>query len=309
MKTSRLTSIFAKPILICVFYGIVAKLSLTLLLTVITTVALMAGHPKHELVNNINDIHNNYAFLASGAGAILALTILWLGDRALMLKNYFWNLPGRKVWQLSLMAKNELSRGAGTALLMSAFLVLVLWVSRQINFLGLFFDSNTTPMSYVTFLINIFGLIALSLGEEYIFRHKILSHLVQKIRAIPAIIITAACYIAVKRIQVDLSITDTINLLLLNLVLGLYFVNNGYTLYRSFSFVAMLYLVISPVTGLPLWQRTGPSFLLFRDVTTSSTLLTGGPAGPMNSLITTVLLLLLAVSQYMSWQSKYARQQ
>ena len=106
-------------------------------------------------------------------------------------------------------------------------------------------------------------MVTLLVCEEFLFRHKILRAFLSEVPAAPAIVLTSALQILVRHVQFQLDLFDYVNLLLLNVALGFFFVKSG-KCQRGLGFLLSLLCLLHNFGGLLLWGNESPSFFLFK---------------------------------------------
>lgn len=291
-------------VLIALFYLCVAKLAHTLLITGVTSYVLLTAKNGTDLPNTVNEISSQFVFFSYALGALLVSLTLWFGNRALYGKSSFWNEGKKKFWELSREIKTNLSRGAGSALLIVLLLVLLLLATGDILYLGLYITSAIGTAVFPLYLMDVLSLVTFIFCEEYIFRYRLLGGLQQILPPTYAVAGASLAYVLIKWIQFDLTAIDILNLLLLNATLGVFYLRTG-RVHRGLSFVLVFYGVLHSFLGLPLFSQQGSSFLLLKhNAQTGSAWLTGADAGPLGGLAMTSLLLLLFAGALWSWRTE-----
>ncbi len=283
------------------FYLMASQVAQTLLYTLVTYVVAAANKTGADFSNTINEIAGQYLLLSFSLGALLLMVTTWLGDKALYRHDAFWTEPHKTLWQLNRLNKQELLRGLSSGAMAAAVYLLVITASGQAAFLGIYITSTLGTPVFPLFFLNLLALGTLLVCEEYIFRHKILKQLLQKMSPLQAVVCTSALYILVKELQFTLQPLDYLNLLFLNVALGFFFLKSGCS-HRNLGFLLALFGFLHPLAGLPLWEVESPSFFLFKTNARSSELLTGNSAGPMAGLALTSILLVFSVGAYLSWK-------
>jgi hypothetical protein len=124
-----------------------------------------------------------------------------------------------------------------------------------------------------------------------------------------AVVFTAAAYLLVKYFQFELELMDMVNLALMNLAVGYFYLKSGIA-HRGIGFLVMLLVFLHPLAGLPLWDNESPSFFLFKAAQRGQELLFGGSAGPFAGLALSSIFVFFAIGSAFSWkQDQEARRQ
>jgi hypothetical protein len=287
--------------LLFLIYLLATQVSLTLLYTIVAYLVSAADKTGVEFGNTVNEIAGQYVLLALALGSLLLCVTTWLGDRALYREDIFWTERNRSLWQLNRFTKSEFLRGISSGVLAAVMYLLLSAVSGQIGFLGVYITSTLGTPVFPLFFIDILSLTTLVICEEFLFRHKILKRLLHQMPPTFAVLTTTGLFILVKDLQFELATLDYVNLTLLNLALGYFFLKSG-TSHRGIGFLLFLLGILHPIAGLPLWAVESPSFFLFKATARSSTLLSGGAAGPMAGLGLCSILLVFAGGSYLTWK-------
>jgi hypothetical protein len=159
------------------------------------------------------------------------------------------------------------------------------------------------------FFVDLLSLFALLICEEFIFRHKIQKYLFLRLPPSVAVLLTSAFYLLVKNLQFQLNVLDLLNLGLMSVALGFFYLKSGRS-HRGIGFVLALITVFHPFAGLPLWDSESPSFLLFKPAMKSSEFLSGVRGAPFSGIGLTSILLMIAIGAYWTWRRDLeARQQ
>lgn len=293
---------YRRVLLLILFYGVVSKLANTLLLTIVSGWVLFMNPDGAILSDTINEVASQFVFIAAASGALLVALTVWLGDKALYANRPFWNTPNRPFWQLERGTKLELARGLGTGLLVAVVLTGALTAANHIGYLGLFLTSTVGTPTFPLFFSDLIALITFLVCEEYIFRHRILPDLLRFRGPHNAVWITTLLYIGIKYLQFPLTNIDVLNITLLNLSLGYFYLKAGKP-HRGLALLSALFGMLHSISGLPLWGQLSPSLFLFKHSNKASDLLTGGLAGPMGSLGMTSVLVIIFIGAYFSWRS------
>jgi membrane protease YdiL (CAAX protease family) len=288
-------------LLILGFYLAATQVAHTLLYTIVAYIVSAADKTGTDFGNTVNEIAGQYYFFSFSLAALLMTFTTWQGDRALYRHDPFWNENHQPVWQLNRLTKEELIRGISSGAI-AAFIYLSLFtLSGRGNFLGVYITSTLGTPVFPLFFLDLAALSALLFCEEYIFRHKILRRLLQQFTPGTAVCLTAAAYLAVKYLQFELGWMDYLNLSLMNLALGYFFLKSGKA-HRGIGFALVLVLVLHSLAGLPLWDSESPSFFLFKATQRNAEILFGGGAGPFAGLALSSIFVVFALGGAISWK-------
>jgi membrane protease YdiL (CAAX protease family) len=284
-----------------IIYALVCKIVNTLLFTIVSSLVLVKGKVGLDFSNTVNEVAGQYIFLAYAVGAAFVTITLWLGDRALYQHQVFWNDNHRSFWQLERRAKEEFLRGLSSGLSVAFIYILVFAIAGAIIYLGTYITSAIGTPVFPLFFMDLLSLIVFIFCEEFLFRHKLLRKIHERMSPMRAVLLTSGIYIALKYVQFQLVPLDYINLLLLNITLGFFYLKSGRA-HRGLGFLSALYGALHSFAGLPLWTHSSPSFFLFKENTKMISSLSGGSAGPLSSLGLTSILLVFAIGAYISWK-------
>lgn len=292
----------AKPILFLLgFYLLISQLSQTLLYTIITYFVSASGKTGIEFSNTVNEIASQYIFLSFSLGALLVAGTSWMGDRALYRSVPFWNDPRKPFWQLDRFTKVEFFRGISSGMIAALVFLLISTLSRQVNYLGIYITSTVGTPVFPLFFTDLVALVVFVVCEEYIFRHKIFSHLLKYMGPGSAVLLTSTLFTLTKHFQFELQAIDYFNLFCLNFALCFFYLK-AQKCHRGLGFLASLLGVLHPIAGLPLWSHESPSFFLFKTTARSSETLSGGAAGPMAGLGLLSIVMVFTIGGYLSWK-------
>lgn len=296
-------------LLLLAFYLAATQLAHTLLYTIVAYLVSAAEKTGTDFGNTVNEIAGQYHFFAFALSALLMALTTWQGGRALYRQDVFWNESHKPVWRLNRLTKEELLRGIASGTIAGLVYLLLFTVSRQGNFLGVYLTSTFGTPVFPLFFIDLLALGTLLFCEEYIFRHKILPLLLVRMPAGWAVWLTTLFYLLVKYLQFELSAMDFLNLGLLNIALGYFFLKSGKA-HRGLGFVMSLILLLHSGAGLPLWDNESPSFFLFKSTHRDQEILFGGGGGPFAGLALSSIFVVLAIGAAYRWkQEQEARQQ
>lgn len=287
------------------FYLLATQVAQTLLYTVVAYLVSAAAKTGSDFGNTVNEISSQYLFLAFALAALLLSVTTWIADRALYRQDPFWNSPLKPAWQLDRLTKRELLRGLSSGAIAVLVYLLLFTVSGQLSFLGVYITSTVGTPVFPLFFVDFISLAVLVICEEFIFRHKIQKFLLAHISPGKSILITTMLYLAVKHIQFQLTGIDYLNLTLMNLALGFFFLKSGRS-HRGLGFLLSLLCLFHPVAGLPLWDTEGPSFFLFKPLGHGPELLAGVHGAPFSGLGLTSILLMIFGGAYLTWKQDVA---
>ncbi|MGE3261889.1 MAG: CPBP family glutamic-type intramembrane protease [Bacteriovoracia bacterium] len=301
-----------KPIFfILLFYLIATQVAQTLLYTVVAYLVSATDKTGSDFGNTVNEISSQYLLLAFALAALLLSVTTWLADRALYRQDPFWNSPLKPAWQLDRITKRELLRGLSSGAIAVLVYLFLFTLSGQLSFLGVYITSTLGTPVFPLFFVDFAALVVLVICEEFIFRHKIQKFLLGRLPAGLAICATTAAYLFVKNLQFQLTGLDCLNLVLVNLALGFFYLKSGRS-HRGLGFLLSLLCMLHPIAGLPLWETEGPSFFLFKPIGKGSELLAGLHGAPFSGLGLTSILVMIVGGAYLTWKqdvaASYARQ-
>lgn len=295
--------------LILGFYLGATQIAHTLLYTIVAYLVSAAEKTGTDFGNTVNEIAGQYHFFSFALAALLMALTTWKGDRALYRHDQFWNENHQPVWQLNRLTKEELLRGLSSGAIAAGVYLLLFTVSGQGSFLGVYITSTFGTPVFPLFFLDFAALCTLLFCEEYIFRHKILKRLLIQLPPGMAITLTAAAYLLVKYLQFELGLMDMMNLALMNVALGYFYLKSGKA-HRGIGFLLMLLGFLHSVAGLPLWDNESPSFFLFKSAQRNHEVLFGGGAGPFGGLALSSIFLVFTIGCALSWKQELeARQQ
>lgn len=187
----------------------------------------------------------------------------------------------------------------GTILGVGTIIAFVL--SGNYRFQGLLLQADEGPWSLATAGLRALSITLLVYCEEFLFRQKLLSALRRDVADIPAAVLCAVLFCAVKQLQFDLGWMQTATLFLATLALGLRAEVEG-DFARGAGFWAALLVLFQPLLSLPVLGSDFQGIFLVRYEPSPGIqadlfrLLTGGAGGPLSSF---GLQLLLAAE---AWQ-------
>ncbi len=288
-------------LLIFVAYAAASKVAHTLLYTLVSSWVLMTSQDQGSFSDLVNEIASQFVFVAYAAAALLLALTVWLGDKALYSHRPFWNLQSRAAWQLDRNTKSEFGNGLGSGFLLAVALLVILLAGSYVNYLGVFLTSTVGTPVFPLFFSDLVALVVFVVCEEFLFRHKILPRILEFRGPHEAAWISSLLYVGLKHFQFQLTLLDWVNLMLLNLTLGYYYLKSGKA-HRGLGLSAALYGTLHALGGLPLWNQVSPSLFLFKHNMKASDLMSGGAAGPMASLAMTLFLLIALVTGYRRWR-------
>lgn len=299
MKAPSLRVSLFSCLFISLFWAFFSQGAITLLYTIIVYFISHSGIHENEFGTTVHDVSSQFIFITLATASLAVASTLFYADRALYRSLPFW--ASAKSTKLNLESKSELWRGISSGLTLPIIFIFVFVFSRQVTYLGLYLTSAIGTPAFPLFFVNFFGLFILVVCEEFIFRHKILRYLSQHLSPFLAILVTGIIYIAIKSIQFTLEWSDLLNLMLLNVSVGFFFLKH-FRVHRGLGFLLSFYLSIHSICGLPLWGVQSPSLFLFKVSSKSSTFLSGGSLGPLAGLGITSILFFSCVGSYMSWK-------
>lgn len=300
---------FLRPVLfLLAFYLIGVQIAQTLLYTVVAYLVSASEKTGVDFGNTVNEISGQYLMLAFAAAGLLLSVTAWLADKALYRQDPFWNSPFRPPWQLDRQTKRELLRGLSSGVIVALVYLFLFTASGQLAFLGVYLTSTFGTPVFPLFFVDLAGLVTLVVCEEFIFRHKIQKYLFLNLPPITAVLLTSAAYLLVKNLQFQLGRLDLLNLFLLSVALGFFYLKSG-RCHRGIGFMLALLCTIHPMAGLPLWDTESPSFFLFKPVSHASEFLSGYRGAPFSGIGLTSILLMIAIGAYWTWRQDSAARQ
>lgn len=288
-------------LLLLLVYVLVSQLSQTLLYTIVTYLVSLADKTGAEFGNAVNEIAGQYFLLSLSLAALLVAITVHQADRALYRAQPFWNDHNRPAWQLDRVRKEELLRGVSNGGLAALVYLVFFSISGQISYLGVYISSAIGTPIFPLIFMDLAGLVVFLVCEEFLFRHKVLRNLLALMPAPLAIALTGALQVLVRHWQFQLSPFDYLNLFLLNVALG-YFYLRSRKFQRGLGFLLALVVLMHSLSGLPLWGNESPSFFLFKAAARAPAFLTGGAGGPFAGAGMLGILLLFVVASYLSWK-------
>jgi membrane protease YdiL (CAAX protease family) len=295
-----------KPVFFIVgFYLLATQIAQTLLYTVVTYLVSAADKTGNDFSNTVNEISSQYLLLAFALAALLLSVTAWVADRALYRQDPFWNSPLKPFWQLDRVTKRELLRGLASGTIAALVYLFLFTVSGQLSFLGVYITSTLGTPVFPLFFVDLISLVVLVFCEEFIFRHKVQKYLLAHLPSGAAVFITTILYLAVKNLQFQLTGLDFVNLTLVNLALGFFYLKSSRS-HRGLGFLLSLLCVFHPLCGLPIFETEGPSFLLFKPIVKGPELLSGVHGAPFTGLGLTVILVMIVGGAYLTWKQDVA---
>lgn len=291
-----------KPVVFpLVAYAAISQVAHTFLYTIVAYMVSLSTKTGPEFSNTVNEISSQYLLFATALGAVALVFTLWQADRALYRVIPFWNDAHRPLWQLDRVRKEEFLRGLSSGALAAFSYLIFFTAAGQLGYLGIYITSMIGTPIFPLFFLDAASLLALLVCEEYLFRHKILRNLLTDLPPSAAIVLTACLQILVRHLQFQLDLLDYVNLFLLNLALGFFFVKSG-KCQRGLGFLLAFLCLLHNCGGLLLWGNESPSFFLFKPDARSSPLLTGGQSGVLSGAGISIILVLLALGSYLTWK-------
>jgi hypothetical protein len=282
-------------------YVVASQLARTFLDTIVAYMVSLSSKVGTDFTNSVNEISGQYVLFAVATGAALLSVTLWQADRALYRQVPFWGDGRRPFWQLDRVRKEELLRGLSSGLLAALVYLIFYTAAGQVSYLGVYITSTMGTPIFPLFFLDLASVAVLLTCEEYLFRHKILRALLAQLPASAAVVLTSALHVLVRHLQFQLAPFDYVNLALLNLALGYFFVKSGKS-QRGLGFLLALLCGLHNFAGLLLWGNESPSFFLFKASPRSSPFLTGGASGPLGGAGVFVILVLFALGSYLTWK-------
>lgn len=286
--------------LLLLAYGLATQLAHTLLYTIVAYLVSAADKRGTEFGNTVNEIAGQYHFVAFSLSALLVAFTTWRADRALYRFEPFWNAPHKPFWRLDRTTKEELVRGLSSALVVAITYLGLFTLSGHGSFLGIYLTSTFGTPIFPLFFVNIAALGTMLFAEEYLFRHKIQRPLLTRLPPIATVFTAAALQLLVKHWQFELVGMDYLNLGLVYLALGFFYLRSEKS-HRGLSFLLGLTFFLHPIAGLPLWGNESPSFFLFKPIAAVPDLLFGGGA-PLASLALSSVLCVFVGRSWYAWR-------
>ncbi|MGZ3696188.1 MAG: CPBP family glutamic-type intramembrane protease, partial [Bdellovibrionota bacterium] len=241
--------IFKPVVFIVGFYLLATQVAQTLLYTVVAYLVSAAEKTGSDFGNTVNEISSQYLLLAFALASLLLSVTAWLADRALYRQDPFWNAPHKPFWQLDRLTKRELIRGLSSGTIAGLVYLCLFTLSGQLSFLGIYITSTLGTPVFPLFFVDLISLLVLVVCEEFIFRHKIQKYLLAHLPASVSLFITTALYLVVKNLQFQLTGLDYLNLVLVNLALGFFYLKSGRS-HRGLGFLVSLLALFHPIAGL-----------------------------------------------------------
>lgn len=302
MEYNGIVKKFRSIFFIILFYWGMTKIAHTLLVTSVTYYSLIATTQEASLPNTVNEITAQFLFFSYAVAALAVSLTLWFGHKALYQVSNFWNEGNKKLWELSRDMKQELQRGMGTALLVVVAILGLFFARDQLSFLGFVLSSTVGTPVFPLFFLDLLSIGTICICEEYIFRYRIMSSLMEERYPVRAVVVSALLYLVIKAVQFDLGLIECLNILLINISLGFYFLRS-YRVHRGIGFIVVFFALLKSVFGLALWSQAGPSMFLFKhNAQIEVGWLTGGDAGPLAGLGMTSLLAVVSIAAIWSWR-------
>ncbi len=191
--------------------------------------------------------------------------------------------------------KKRFAPGLLGGFILGAGVILAFVVSGNYRQLGSLLQSDEAPLSLLGIFLRTMAILVLVYVEEYLFRHKVLSVLRRDWSDIPAALICAGLFCALKQLQFDLGWMQTATLFLVALTLGLRAEVEG-DFARGAGFWAALLVLFHPLLSLPVLGSDFQGLFLVRYEPAPGTeaeifrFLTGGAGGPLSSFALQLLL-------------------
>ncbi len=308
MERVTLSRKIAAPVFLSLFYLFISKVCFYFLLTIVTSLVLFDGDDQAS--KTIHEISNQYIFLSYSLGAIITLLICWANDHVLDGYLPLSSQSSKKPWsfRLSRPARLNFWRGVGSGMIISFSVIFLLYFSGQSLFLGSFISPFTHAPIFFLFLANSVSLGFMVLCEEYIFRHKVLGLLKERIAPFYAIFVSSLIYVLIKHFQFQLACIDYLSLFIVNFSAGFFYLRTK-NIFRGVGFLGTLYGFTHFVFGLTLWGHAGAGLFLIKDSSFAFPIITGGKDGPLAGLAMVGALLLLTISSYWGWRQSRVRVQ
>lgn len=275
-------------------YAGATQLAQTMLYTVVAYIVSAAEKTGTDFGNTVNEIAAQYHFFVYALAAAAVAFTTWKGDQALYRESVFWNEPHKPIWQLNRHTKSELLQGLASGCIVLAVFLFLFTLSRKGTFLGIYLTSTFRTPAFPLFFLDFASLAALVFCEEYIFRHRIFPLLLSECSENLAVIVNMAVAIFFKSLQFELTWMECLNLGLLNIALGYFYLRSGRA-HKGIGFLLGFVCLSHSLTGLPLWENESPSFFLFKAVDRQQEILFGGALGPFGGLALTTILLVFAI--------------
>lgn len=200
--------------------------------------------------------------------------------------------------------------GFAQGAVMAAGVILAFVLSGTYKYLGFFVQFEETPLAIGNVLLRTLSLIGLVYCEEFIFRKKILGHLLRWRTSRPGLplgsdlavaTVVSLLYCAVKALQFELGVMHWMTLFLVSLSLSLRALGEK-DFVEGAGFWAAILIVFHPLLSLPVFGNEFSGIMLVKfqalpsasdaDNITDATLrfLSGGPGGPISAFAFQLLL-------------------
>ncbi len=162
------------------------------------------------------------------------------------------------------------------------------------RYLGSYIQLEEATLTIANIALRILAVITLAYCDEFIFRSKALTYFRKHLRDLPASLLTAVLFSAIKMFQFDLGIAQVATLFLLGFALSIQACTDA-DFVRGAGFWSALLVVFHPLLSLPVFgnEVAGILILKYQPAQASTTLrvLSGGAGGPLSGLCIQILLL------------------
>ena len=296
MNIKKQPSVFAflQPFFIILMYALMLKASLVALLTIVTSSLLMTDGTTN-IGQSVDNISNNYILFSYSFAALCIFLLYYYG--ALALSSTKRQKKEKKKWIFELYFWQDMGVGIVQAVSFLVILLAPLVIFKQIEFHGASILSHTRSSLFLLFLQNCFALFLLTFCEEYIFRRKLLSSLIEKTHITIALLFSSLLYVIIKYLQFQFSWEEAISLFCLSTIAGLFFIHTR-NIFLGASFLATFYVFLHFVLGFSLWGMEDQSIFLFQYSKDGFHLLTGHEKGPLAGLSFILCLFMMLCTEY-----------
>ena len=236
---------------------------------------------------DINDVFYSNQVSIMGLGSLAFVLLLWS-------LHPVTSVEGSDIFRRDRFEKFFVSgflKGATySGLLLLCFILFGLY-----RCLGYFIQISAVPLDLANVAFRILALATLAYCEEFLFHSKIFSYFNGNLPIWLAAQIIAISYCGIKRLQFDLNLAHLFTLYLLSLNL-FYRAQKDDQFESGAGYWAACLIVFHPIASLPVFGNEFSGTLIVKPseepTLASLTWITGGPNGPLASLIFQLLLLL-----------------
>ena len=193
----------------------------------------------------------------------------------------------------------------GAALSTTLLLVLAALGFHQV--IGFYLAWEQSPSILLGFVFRTISLFALIYAEEFIFRHRLLSHFRMRWGDSVAVVLTSAFYLGIKNLQFDPGVLQSAAFTLVSIILARRVILN-----KDFAQGAGLYagllLVIHPLASLPIFGNEYQGFFLIKSQglegiePSAARWISGGAGGPFGSIF---FLMIVGIEAYFQENTKF----